>query len=256
MSFSLSPWRYRLRASAMHLLVCALVAALSAMLVFGVWYPSPFASISGGRDLFILIVVIDVVLGPAITFVIFSPKKPKREIVRDVFLVAVIQICALSYGMWTVFVARPVHLVFEIYRFNVVHAIEIDEALISQTPAGIRALPFTGPTMLAVRPFRDDVEREIVTMAALQGASLASRPDLWRPYSEASQDVLREARPVTELLTKFAAQSEMINDALNELGRDSRNVVYVPLIARRSFWTVFLDPITADVLTIIPLDSF
>lgn len=256
MIFTISTWNSRLRASAIHLLISIGVALLSALLVFGVWYPYPYGDISGGKELFILLVTVDVILGPLITLTIFSPTKRWSELRRDLAIVAIIQISALSYGMWTVFVARPVHMVFEIYRFNVVHAIDIDEALLPFAPKGINALPATGPTLLALRPFKDEKERVDVTMAALQGASLASRPDLWRPYEEAAKDVLKEAKPAIQLLTRFEPQAAQITRKLKDLGYDPQNVVYLPMIGRKSFWTVFLDPVTAKVLTTMPLDSF
>jgi hypothetical protein len=33
-------------------------------------------------------------------------------------------------------------------------------------------------------------------------------------------------------------------------------LVYLPMNGRKSFWTVLLDPVTAEVLGFIPLDSF
>ena len=59
-----SHWRQRLRAATIHLSVTLVVAALAAWLVFGLWYPYPYREISGGRELFLLVVAVDVVLGP------------------------------------------------------------------------------------------------------------------------------------------------------------------------------------------------
>ena len=50
-----------------------------ALLVFAVWYPYPYREISGGRDLFLLVVAVDVVLGPLITFAVFNRAKPRAR---------------------------------------------------------------------------------------------------------------------------------------------------------------------------------
>ncbi len=63
-------WKDRLRASAIHFSLSLVVAALSAVLVFGLWYPYPYREISGGRELFLLVVTVDVILGPLITLAI------------------------------------------------------------------------------------------------------------------------------------------------------------------------------------------
>jgi hypothetical protein len=69
-----NPWKDRLQASAAHFALSLLVAALAAALVFGVWYPYPYREISGGRELFFIIVAVDVVMGPLLTFAVFNRK--------------------------------------------------------------------------------------------------------------------------------------------------------------------------------------
>ena len=76
-------WRQRLRAAAVHLGLSALVALLAAVLVFFLWYPYPYRVISGGRELFQLVVGVDVIVGPLITFAIFDRAKPRTELRRD-----------------------------------------------------------------------------------------------------------------------------------------------------------------------------
>ena len=140
-------WHDRFKAAGIHLVISLVIAALAAALVFYVWYPSPYGQLSGGRELFLILISVDVILGPLITLFIFNRAKPLRELRRDLAVVALIQLSALGYGMWTVFVARPVHLVFEVDRFRVVHAIDVPAELLDPTPAGIDALPITGPTL-------------------------------------------------------------------------------------------------------------
>ncbi len=253
---SYSFWPDRLKASAIHLSASLVIAALAAALVFGVWYPYPYRDISGGRELFLLVVSVDVVMGPLITLAVFNRRKPLIELKRDLLIVVLLQLGALAYGLWTVSVARPVHLVFEIDRFRVVHAIDIPPEMLDKTPPGIVALPVTGPTLLAVRPFHNNQEGMDATMAALQGAQLGFRPDLWQPYADAIPRVLKAARPVPTLKTRFADSAAEIDRLLSNVGAKPDNVVYLPLVGRNSFWTVFLDPVTAQILATMPLDSF
>lgn len=256
--FSNAPsfWRDRLKASGVHLGISLAVAAMAALLVFGLWYPYPYREISGGRELFLLVVAVDVILGPLITLAIFNRSKSWPILRRDLAVIALIQMAALGYGLWTVFVARPVHLVFEIDRFRVVHAIDIAPELLARTPPGINALPMTGPTLLAVRAFKDDTEKMESTVAALQGLQLGARPDLWKRYSDATAEVLNQAKPVALLRTRFASQAADIDRTIQATGRPPQALVYLPMVGRKSFWTVFLDPVTAQVVGYMPLDSF
>lgn len=249
-------WKVRLKAAAIHLGISLAVAIVAAMLVFGVWYPYPYREISGGRDLFLILVSVDVLLGPLITLTIFNTAKPRKELRRDLVFVALIQLVALGYGLWSVFVARPVHLVFEIDRFRVVHAVDVPSDLMDKVPAGIDALPVNGPTLLSVRPFRDQQEEVEATLAALQGIALAARPDLWQSYAAGRAQILQAARPVEQLKTRFAPRATEIDAVLARAGKQAANTAYLPLAGRKAFWTAFIDPATADVVGFIALDSF
>jgi hypothetical protein len=253
---SIDFWRDRLRASGIHLGISLTIAVLAALLVFGVWYPYPYREISGGRELFLLVVTVDVILGPLITLAVFNRKKPWPELRVDLALVGLIQLSALAYGLWTVAIARPVHMVFEIDRFRVVHAIDVEPELLNRTPQGINALPWTGPTLLSLRPFKNSNESMDSTIAALQGVSLGSRPDLWQSYAAGVADVLKVAKPVTALQARFPGSAAEITALLQKAGKTPQGVAYVPLAGRKSYWTVFVDPVTAEVIDTMPLDSF
>jgi len=249
-------WKERLHASGIHFCISVAIALLAALLVFLVWYPDPYREISGGRELFLILVLVDVVLGPLITLAIFNRAKPWRVLARDLMIVGLIQLSALGYGMWTVFQARPVHLVFEFDRFRVVHAVDVPEEMLDQAPPGVEALPLRGPTVLAVRLFRDEDERMDATLAALGGVHLSARPDLWQVYADARPRVLEVAKPVSELSKRFPESVAQIDQAIARTERSSDSLLSLPMVARGSTWTVLIDASTTDVVGFLPLDSF
>jgi len=247
----------RLKAAGIHLVLSVLVAAACALLVFALWYPYPYRVVSSGRELFTLVVAVDIVIGPLITFAVFNLAKPRAELKRDLAVVGLLQLMALAYGLWSVNLARPVHLVFEYDSFRVVHQVDIPRELQNQTPAGIEVAPLRGPTPLALRPFRDGQEKFDMTMQALQGVQLAARPDLWRPYAAERTAILRAAHPIAPLKERFPKRSAEIDAAVRATGKSENQVVYLPLLGRKmDAWTVFLDASTADILGYLPLDPF
>lgn len=249
-------WKERCQASGIHFSISLAIAALAALLVFAIWYPYPYREISGGRELFLIVVTVDVILGPLITLAVFNRKKSWTELRRDLAVVGLIQLGALGYGLWTVAVARPVHLVFEIDRFRAVHAIEVPEDLLGHQPERVKAMPWLGPTLLAVRPFRDSQENMNATMAALEGMQMGTRPDLWEPYEDAKSRVLEAAQPVSDLKRRFADRAGEIDSVLRAAGKSPEGLGYLPMVGRASFWTVFVDLASAEVVTFMPLDPF
>jgi hypothetical protein len=249
-------WRTRLRAAAIHLGLSALVALLAGLLVFAIWYPWPYRELSGGMHLFLLVVSVDVALGPLITFCIFNRAKPRTELRRDLAIVGLLQVLGLLYGLWTLQLARPVHMVFEFDRLRIVHRAEIPEDLEARAPAGVEIAPWGGPTLLAVRPFANENEKLAATMAALQGIPLSARPDLWQTYEAARPRVLQAARPVGDLKARFPQRAAEIDAILQRSGK-AAGAAYLPVVGRKAeAWTALLDGATAEVLGYLPLDSF
>ena len=246
----------RLGASGIHLGISLCVAVFAAALVFGLWYPYPYGEISGGRELFFLVVAVDVIMGPLITLAIFNRAKPRRELLIDFTVVGLLHLAALGYGLWTVFAARPVDLVFEYSRMTVVHAIDVDADLLAKAPTSLQKLPVTGPTVIALRPFKNPAEQYDATMAAFEGFPLASRSDLWQAYEPVRADVLKEAKPVAELRARFSNQAAQIDRAIAATGKPVTDLRYLPLLSRKTAWTVLLDATTAEPLGYLPLDSF
>jgi hypothetical protein len=246
----------RFKASGIHLGLSLCIAAFSALLVFTVWYPYPYREVSGGRELFLLLISVDVVLGPLITLAIFDRRKSVRELTMDLAVVGCLQLAALGYGLWSVAIARPVHLVFEFDRLRVVHAVDIPEELLDRTPPGITAEPWHGPTLLAVRPFASTAEKFTATVQALEGVQLGARPDLWQPYPAARDRILAAAQPVDALKHRYPARAPELDAALAQRGLDPARTLYLPLVSRKLAWTAFLDARTADVVGFAPIDSF
>jgi hypothetical protein len=234
----------RARAGAAHFVFSAMLAAACAAVVYLLWYPSPLGAMSGVSDLFVLMLGVDVVLGPLVTLVVFNTRKPRAELVRDLAVVVLVQLGALGYGMWTVFAGRPVHGVFEYDRIRVVHANEIPEEFMDWVPPGMDALPLTGPTLLALRPFKDNSEQT------------SARPELWMDYDKARPAILKAAKPLAALLAAQPAFAAPLQQALADHHRSMDNTVYLPLASRAGFGTALLDATTAQPVALLPLDSF
>jgi hypothetical protein len=254
-----SPLKSRLLAAGMHFGISLAIAALAAWLVFSVWYPYPYREISGGRELFFIVVTVDVILGPLLTLAVFDIKKSVRTLRLDLSVIGLLQLAALLYGLWTVMVVRPVHLAYEMDRFRVIHALEVPEEELKQAPPEFQRLPLTGPTLLSLRDFKDNKERFDATMTALGGVPLGAQPGLWQSYPQGKSQVLAHARPLAELKTRFPARVAEIDDALKSALRPSDAVAstgYLPMIGRKAFWTALVDTRTAEVIAFVPIDSF
>jgi hypothetical protein len=254
----------RLRAAAfaacVHFGFSVVVAIICAAVVFGLWYPYPYRELSGGLALFILIVAVDVVCGPLLTAVIFNPVKTRKELVRDLTLVALIQLVALAYGVYTMAQARPVYMVFEVDRFNVISAVDVDEAELAKVAKQWGTLPIWGPQVIGSREPKDADERTKSLGMSLQGVEPSMRPDWWQNLELSSAKILERAKPVAELRKLHAAKPAMlqkIEAAVKDTGKAETDLRWLPLTSQRDKdWVVLLDARAGVPLAYAPVDGF
>jgi hypothetical protein len=237
----------RLKAAFLHSLGSIAVALLALALVFLVWYPSPYAQISGGIDLFRVLVAVDVALGPLATLAIFDRSKGWPVLRRDIAVILVLQTAALLYGMHVLFEARPVALALEHNRFRVVSAAEVVREELASALPELRALPATGPRLLRTEVPSDPAERMDALNAAFAGADLAMRPRYWRRWDNVAREQLRaEARSLDGLLNSQPGAVRVLDAAIAASGLPRERLRYLPLLARHAEWVVLVDMQTGD----------
>lgn len=229
-------------AAAIHLSGSVLVAALAAILVFGFWYPFPYRELAGGRELFILVVLVDVVLGPLLTLVLFAPSKMPKELWRDLTIVVVLQLCALGYGVWTVWQARPLFLVAEVDRFKVISRPALEEGSIETLPSALQPHSFSGPITAAIREPKNSNEKDMVLFESIQGGrDYGERPDFYIPYEGAAAlKSLKRARPLEPFLQKYPLQRASAQEFASKAGLRLESLLYLPVVARQE-WVAMLD---------------
>ena len=246
----------RARASGLHFLISAGIALLASLLVFLVWYPSPYATFSGGLALFAMLVGIDLVLGPVLTALVANPAKPRAELRRDIALIVLVQLLAFGYGMYTIAIARPVHLVFEVDRLQVVTAADIETSQLGKALAEYRQLPWTGPTLLAARKPASQQEMLRGLDLGMQGLDIAMQPERWVSYPSYAETVFNKARPVKLLLEKFPEQAEPVRAAAARHGVAPENMRFLPMTSRHASGVALLALPDARIVGYLPVDGF
>jgi hypothetical protein len=249
-----------LKVGCIHLTVSIVVAALAAVLVFGLWYPYPYRELMGGIELFLLVVGVDVVCGPLLTMVLYNSAKLRSDLIRDLALVAVIQVVALVYGLHTVMVVRPVFLVFEVDRFSAISAMDVDKDALDKVSAPWNVLPMWGPKVIAARAPKDRDEILKSIDLSFKGLEPSMRPDWWQSFEFSRADVLKQAKPLSALRNKHHSKPDAIvkiDSALKESGRAEIDLRWLPLTSRRNTeWVVIIDAQTGLPVAYASVEGF
>lgn len=222
--------------------------------VFSLWYPTPFRQISGGNGLFLILVSADLVLGSVVTFVVFDPKKPRNELIRDLSVVALVQVAALAYGLYSMYEARPAALALERDRVRVVRAADLEESELIKAPPSLRQLPFSGRLVVAAQDDPSDIVNSVTQ--AMSGRDIGARPERWLPPSETAREWANGSRPVSSLAKRYPARVAELENAILETGLPRDRVGYIPLLARTSDWVVLVDVADGRIVGYAPFDGF
>ncbi len=243
----------RTKAFLTHLLVSiTVVAALLGVLVTR-WYPMPYFVADGGWQGLRLIVGIDIVLGPLLSFVVYSPAKSRRALLFDYTVIGLLQIAAFTFGVWTVFTQRTALVVFADGSFYTVPADEV--ALAGARAQTIAEEASTTPAYAVVRMPEDlEARQELRRESLATMRPLFMRGDLMEPLGRGTVRVLKE---YAVDLSRAVRGSPRLRGALDEFlagsgGRET-DFLFLPLMCKFRSLTIALDPATGDVRGFLPI---
>jgi len=243
----------RLRAFFIHLLISFCLAGISFVFVFLIWYPDHLTGASGANQIFLMLLAIDCVLGPCITLIIFNPKK--KELKWDLTIVGLVQVTALLYGLHTMFVARPVYLVFNVDRFDVVYANDFtDEKLAKVSDPQFQHLPIFRPQIIAAQRPTDSKEKNALLFSVLNGGDdLPQLPQYYVSYPALQNEVIAHAHALSALSQFNPQQKEQIDNLVSKYQRLNKKVGFLPLKGKVDHLSVLVDLNTAEVQEIVDL---
>ncbi len=237
----------RIKAFLLHLVISSLIALVVIGLVFFIWHPAPLHSATGVTQIFLILLAIDVILGPLLTLLVY--KVGKKTLVIDLTVIAVLQLGALCYGLWTVAEGRPAWLVFAVDRFELVRVLDIDERKSEQTDSLYRHPSLLGPQWVAaVNPTDSDERNDLIMESVFGGADMAQRPNLYQPLDSQTTAIQQH---LLELSALPASNTAMSISAV--LAKHPQADTWLPLRAINQDMVVLMRKDTADVIAIVDL---
>lgn len=229
----------KLRAFLTHLAISATVVGTVLAVVFFVWYPHPYFQAIGAWNVVRVLIVVDLVIGPLLTLIVYKPKKP--SLVFDMSVIAAIQLAALAYGVTTIFQERPYFAVFAMDGFRIIAAKDIDFDTIEDE--ALRRKPLVGPILVVASMPEDAEARERLMMEVLfeNKPDIEYRPAFWHPYAERADEVLGRSRPLAELRAARQDEAGEIDRLAARHGRSIEELAFTPLVGRHDDLAVILD---------------
>lgn len=237
----------RLKFSLSHLLLSFLIALFVIGLVFFIWYPSPLATAVGVTHIFLMLLVIDVILGPLLGLLVY--KEGKKTLKFDLSVIILIQITALCYGVFSIEQGRPVWLVYNVDRFELVRKNELVDTNIQQAKPQFQKPSWFKPQYVATE-FAKDIQQRNDEMFAevLGGISIAQRPERYVELTQAKNQIQQRALPLVEL-----QQYNPKADVEKTLAKYPKANAWLPLKANAIDMVVLVNKESASIIKIVDL---
>ena len=247
---SLNRWQ----AAGIHLALSVVIAAAVLAALLLVWYPQPYFRLAGGAGLMLILIGVDVVLGPLMTLVVFNPAK--KSLRFDLAVIATLQVAALLYGISVMAQARPAYVVFAGDRFTVVAANAIDPESLAQAKPPYDALPLDGPRIVGARMPSDAAEREKVMLLSASGVDLPLLPRYYVPFGEAVADLKAKAQPLDALAKRKPGTTPEIDKAIARSGVPRERLAWAPVHGRLEVGVALVDTTRGEVVAVVAVDPY
>ena len=237
----------RIKFFLVHIITSVIIAFLLTLLVLFIWYPSPLATAVGVTHIFLMLLVIDVILGPLLGLLVY--KEGKKTLKFDLTVVIAIQISALLYGVYSIEQGRPAWLVYNVDRFELVRKNELINTNIQQARPQFQQPSWFKPQYVATE-FAKDIQQRNDEMFAevLGGISIAQRPERYVELTQAKTQIQQRALPLVEL-----QQYNPKTEVEKTLAKYPKANAWLPLKANAEDMVVLINKETASVIKIVDL---
>lgn len=230
-----------------HLLLSFLVALFVVGVVFFIWYPSPLATAVGVTHIFLMLLVIDVILGPLLGLLVY--KEGKKTLKFDLSVIILIQIAALCYGVFSIEQGRPAWLVYNVDRFELVRKNELVDTNIQHVQPQFQKPSLFKPQYVATE-FAKDIQQRNDEMFAevLGGISIAQRPERYVELTQAKNQIQQRVLPLIEL-EQYNSKTEV----KKTLAKYPKANAWLPLKANAIDMVVLVNKESASIIKIVDL---
>lgn len=242
----------RYKAFGIHLGISLVIGLCILALMWFVWYPSNMFVLLGGVDILLIILGVDVCLGPLLTLVVFNPKK--KSLKFDLSVIALFQLCALVYGVNVMYVARPAYIVFLNDLFKVTTAVELTESELNLASKDEwKSAPAFGPDLVAaVIPPNDEKLKKEMREAAISGRDWNLFPKLYVEYASQKNKVLAAGKPLAAIAKLDEKNKASVTRFMQHHSeRSETDFLALPMIHGFKEVVAIVDAKSADLVDII-----
>ena len=214
-----------------HLSISALAVGVVGVAMLILWYPFPYFSFDGGWQVLRIIVLVDVVLGPLLTLIVFRRGKP--GIRRDLSVIGAVQVAALLYGAGVMFLYRPAFVVYAENNFFTVANADVERNTRDRARLDALRAP-RGPAFVALSLPADPADRERLREQMRRGGPpITWLGDHYQAIDETAWGrIVAGSIPIERLARDDSRIAEDLRQFTGKHPRPLREFVFLPVTGR------------------------
>lgn len=220
----------RFGAFAVHLGISLVIFFILGYLIVFHWYPDFFFASDGGWQGIRIVALVDLVLGPTLTLVVYKKGKPSLKF--DLSVIALIQAVCLVAGVWVVYVERPIAMVFSDGNFTSMSADDWHQ--VERPVPDLSAFSDQPPAWVSVVLPEDPTEQGLIRGAALKASiPLRTMAEFYQPFSVDHVDVSTDGIEL-EALIALDQTAPFLENFFSQHGGTVEDYLFLPFGTRFS----------------------
>ena len=245
----------RWKAATIHLSISIVLATSIGALLYFLWFPPPYFVAAGASRLIIVLMGVDIGIGPLLTLIVVSPRKSRKLLKLDLSIIAALQAIAFAYGVHVIAAARPVFVVAAVDRLELVSADDLADADLAQgSQPEFRTRSWTGPILVGVLPEKGSEGIKIAEQTLNGGKDFDQLPKFYLPYDQVVDKLMRRAKPLSQLKNVNAYQRKQLEQL--QAGTERKLLLALPLERGEHDYTAIMSPETRRPMLILPIDPW
>ncbi len=222
------------------------------------WYRWPGWYLADASRVALVMLAVDVGLGPLLTLVIASPQKPRRTLARDVAVIVIVQLAALAYGAVSLWNGRPLYYAFSENCLSLVQAYDIENA---DAELGRERNPALAPHWYSLprwiwAPLPDDPAQaqKIIGSAVTGGTDVTAMPVYYQNFAAGSAAMLKQLQKVDDIKFFSLNQKKVLRQRMQQAGVPVDQPNALAFTGRAHPLLAVVDPATLQVTATFKFD--
>lgn len=209
-----------------NLLISQAIILLFLVFAYFVWFPHSFTQLGGFNKTALMLIFVDLVLGPLLVFIVY--KEGKKYLAFDINVLLSIQLIAFIFGAYSLFLKHPAYAVFSDDRFILTNVSSLYPRQDWSTQ--LTSSFFSSPKLVYAKTPDDprDKSKLIVEILLKRAPDINNRPKYYEPLEQHVHTVFSKSIDLNTLLLNEEIK-EKLSFFLIKHGGVAEDYAYFPL---------------------------